>query len=75
MLVPTELYPCLKDAPLAPGKAPRWDDNAPWCAPEDGVGHVAPFAEDVALDTYPKRLTDGSFFIRFRIPMHSYVLL
>ncbi|CAE7696944.1 unnamed protein product, partial [Symbiodinium microadriaticum] len=33
-------------------KAPRWDYSAPWCAPEDGYGHVPPFADDVPLDEY-----------------------
>jgi len=33
-------------------KAPRWDYSAPWCAPEDGWGHVPPFADDVPLDEY-----------------------
>lgn len=33
-------------------KAPRWNHAAPWCAPEDGWGHVPPFANDVKMDEY-----------------------
>merc|ERR1712050_786481 len=32
--------------------APRWDYASPWCAPEGGWGHVAPFADNVPLDEY-----------------------
>jgi len=40
-------------------KAPRWDYSAPWCAPEDGWGHVPPFADDVALDDYFEYVNGG----------------
>eukprot|EP00442_Polarella_glacialis_P058778 CAMPEP_0115087510 /NCGR_PEP_ID=MMETSP0227-20121206/23346_1 /TAXON_ID=89957 /ORGANISM="Polarella glacialis, Strain CCMP 1383" /LENGTH=604 /DNA_ID=CAMNT_0002477417 /DNA_START=83 /DNA_END=1898 /DNA_ORIENTATION=- len=33
-------------------KAPRWDSAGPWCAPEGGWGHVAPFPDTVDLKTY-----------------------
>lgn len=33
-------------------KAPRWDVADPWCAPEGGWGHLAPFPDDVDMDTY-----------------------
>ncbi|CAE7496999.1 unnamed protein product [Symbiodinium natans] len=40
-------------------KAPRWDYSAPWCAPEDGYGHVPPFADDVPLDEYFEYVNGG----------------
>lgn len=33
-------------------KAPRWDYSSPWCAPEGGWGHIAPFPATVDLATY-----------------------
>lgn len=32
--------------------APRWDYTSPWCAPEGGWGHVAPFPEEVDGSLY-----------------------
>lgn len=46
---PPKLF-CAPKAALP--KAPRWDPSGPWCAPEDGWGHVPPFANDVNLDVY-----------------------
>eukprot|EP00929_Paragymnodinium_shiwhaense_P082261 TRINITY_DN432_c0_g1_i3.p1 TRINITY_DN432_c0_g1~~TRINITY_DN432_c0_g1_i3.p1 ORF type:complete len:655 (+),score=124.89 TRINITY_DN432_c0_g1_i3:59-1966(+) len=40
-------------------KAPRWDSSSPWCAPEGGWGHVAPFADDVPLDEYFEYVNQG----------------
>eukprot|EP00929_Paragymnodinium_shiwhaense_P097023 TRINITY_DN587_c0_g2_i1.p1 TRINITY_DN587_c0_g2~~TRINITY_DN587_c0_g2_i1.p1 ORF type:complete len:537 (-),score=85.97 TRINITY_DN587_c0_g2_i1:404-2014(-) len=40
-------------------KAPRWDYAAPWCAPEGGWGHVAPFSDDVPLNEYFDYVNEG----------------
>jgi len=40
-------------------KAPRWDYSSPWCAPEGGWGHVAPFDDNVPLDEYFKYVNEG----------------
>lgn len=40
-------------------KAPRWDYNSPWCAPEGMHGHEAPFPDDVPLDEYFKYVSEG----------------
>jgi len=40
-------------------KAPRWDYSTPWCAPEGGWGHVAPFPAAVDLATYFQYVSAG----------------
>jgi predicted chitinase len=39
--------------------APRWDYQTPWCAPEQSNQHVAPFEDDVQLDTYFDYVNSG----------------
>merc|ERR1712066_343831 len=53
---PTKLF-CAPKSKVP--KAPRWDPTSPWCAPEGGWGHVAPFADDVPLDEYFTYVNQG----------------